>query len=98
MTVAGHAGGGDVTVNSSTSAVDLTFTAIGLVGGMQTVTVAAADDSVAEGSETVTLTHTVKDADSAAEYADVTVASVTVTVQDDDAVGVMIDSDDVDGD
>ena len=89
VTVAGHAGGGDVTVNSSTSAVDLTFTALDW-SAAQTVTVAAADDSVAEGSETVTLTHTVKDADSAAEYADVTVASVTVTVQDDDAVGVMI--------
>ena len=89
VTVAGHADGGDVTVNSSTSAVDLTFTALDW-SAAQTVTVAAADDSVAEGSETVTLTHTVKDADSAAEYAEVTVASVTVTVQDDDAVGVMI--------
>ena len=89
VTVAGHAGGGDVTVNSSTSAVDLTFTAMNW-STAQTVTVAAADDSVAEGSETVTLTHTVKDADSAAEYAEVTVASVTVTVQDNDSVGVSI--------
>ena len=90
VTVAGHAGGGDVTVNSSTAAVDLTFTASDW-SAAQTVTVAAADDSVAEGEETVTLTHTVKDADSAAEYADVTVASVTVTVEDNDSVGVMID-------
>ena len=89
VTVAGHADGGDVTVNSSTSAVDLTFTALDW-SAAQTVTVAAADDSVAEGSETVTLTHTVKDADSAAEYAEVTVASVTVTVQDNDSVGVSI--------
>ena len=90
VTVAGHADGGDVTVNSSTAAVDLTFTASDW-SAAQTVTVAAADDSVAEGEETVALTHTVKDADSAAEYADVTVASVTVTVEDNDAVGVMID-------
>ena len=90
VTVAGHADGGDVTVNSSTSAVDLTFTASDW-SAVQTVTVAAAADSVAEGEETVTLTHTVKDADSAAEYADVTVASVTVTVEDNDSVGVMID-------
>ena len=90
VTVSGHADGGDVTVNSSTSAVDLTFTA-GNWATAQTVTVTAADDSAAEGEETVTLTHTVKDADSAAEYADVTVASVTVTVEDNDSVGVMID-------
>ena len=90
VTVAGHAGGGDVTVNSSTAAVDLTFTASDW-SAAQTVTVAATDDSVAEVEETVTLTHTVKDADSAAEYADVTVASVTVTVEDNDSVGVMID-------
>ena len=90
VTVADHTDGGDVTVNSSTAAVDLTFTAMNWATA-QTVTVAAADDSVAEGSETVTLAHTVKDADSAAEYADVTVASVTVTVEDNDSVGVMID-------
>ena len=90
VTVAGHADGGDVTVNSSTSAVDLTFTAMNWATE-QTVTVTAADDSVAEGEEAVALTHTVKEADSAAEYADVTVESVTVTVQDDDSVGVVID-------
>ena len=90
VTVAGHAGGGDVTVDSSSAAVDLTFTAADW-SVAQTVTVAAVDDSVAEGAETVTLTHTVKDADSAAEYADVTAESVTVTVQDDDEVGVVID-------
>ena len=79
--VAGHATGGDVTVNGSSAAVSLTFTT-GTWNTAQTVTVAAVDDGVTEGEESVTLTHTVTDADSAAEYAGVTGESVTVTVTD----------------
>ena len=79
--VAGHATGGDVTVDGSSAAVSLTFTT-GTWNTAQTVTVAAVDDGVTEGEESVTLTHTVTDADSATEYAGVTGESVTVTVTD----------------
>ena len=79
--VAGHATGGDVTVDGSSAAVSLTFTT-GTWNTAQTVTVAAVDDGVTEGEESVTLTHAVVDADSAAEYAGVTGESVTVTVTD----------------
>ena len=89
VTVAGHAAGGDVTVNSSASAVELTFTSSNWATA-QTVTVAAVDDSAAEGEETVELIHTVTDSDSAVEYGDVAVASVTVSITDNDAVGVTI--------
>ena len=81
VAIAGHATGGDVTVDGSSAAVSLTFTT-GTWNTAQTVTVAAVDDGVTEGEESVTLTHTVTDADSATEYAGVTGESVTVTVTD----------------
>ena len=87
VVVDGHSGGGDVRVNASSSAVELTFTS-STWNTAQTVTVAAVDDSAAEGSETVTLTHTVKVADSAVEYAAVGVVSLTVTVTDNDMAGL----------
>ncbi|WP_420443585.1 Calx-beta domain-containing protein [Candidatus Poriferisodalis sp.] len=86
--VAGHSTGGDVSVNSSTSAVDLTFTDSDW-STPQTVTVTAVDDDVAEGDEAVVLTHIL--ATTATEYADVAAAPVTVSIVDDDAVGVRID-------
>ena len=86
--VAGHSTGGDVTLSgASLSGGELTFTDSNW-STPQTVTVTAADDDVAEGEETVTLTHTLTT--TATEYADVTAASVTVTVADNDAVGVVI--------
>ena len=87
--IAGHVGGGVVTVDGSSSAVSLTFTT-GTWSTAQTVTVAAVDDSTAGGNESVSLTHAVKDADSATEYAGVTGAPVTVTVTDDDSAGVTV--------
>ena len=87
--IAGHVGGGVVTVDGSSSAVSLTFTT-GTWNTAQTVTVAAVDDSTAGGTESVSLTHAVKDADSATEYAGVTGASVAVTVTDNDSAGVTV--------
>ena len=87
--VDGHTTGGDVTVDGSASAVLLTFTT-GSWNTAQTVTVAAVDDGVTEGEESVTLTHAVVGADSATEYAGVTGASVTVTVTDNDSAGVTV--------
>ena len=87
--IAGHVGGGVVTVDGSSSVVSLTFTT-GTWSTAQTVTVAAVDDSTAGGNESVSLTHAVKDADSATEYAGVTGAPVTVTVTDDDSAGVTV--------
>ena len=85
--VDGHAGGGDVTVDGSASAVLLTFTT-GSWNTAQTVTVAAVDDGVTEGEESVTLTHGVVGADSATEYAGVAGESVIVTVTDPAGVSV----------
>ena len=56
----------------------------------QTVTVAATDDDVAEGNETVTLAHAVASTDDAA-YNALSDVNVTVTVTDNDSVGVSID-------
>ena len=87
--IAGHTTGGVVTVDGSSTVVALTFTTASW-NTAQTVTVAAVDDSTAGGTESVTLTHAVKDADSAAEYGAVTVGSVTVTVTDNDSAGVTV--------
>ena len=87
--VAGHVGGGVVTVDGSSAVVSLTFTT-GTWDTAQTVTVAAADDDVDDGDVDVSLTHAVKDADSAAEYAGVAGESVTVTVADNDTAGVTV--------
>ena len=56
----------------------------------QTVTVAATDDDVAEANETVTLAHAVASTDDAA-YNALSDVNVTVTVTDNDSVGVSID-------
>ena len=59
-------------------------------GTAQTVTVAATDDDVAEANETVTLAHAVASTDDSA-YNALSDVNVTVTVTDNDSVGVSID-------
>ena len=54
----------------------------------QTITVAAVDDSIAEGTHNATLTHTATSSD--ADYSGITINSVTVAVTDNDTPGVTI--------
>ena len=68
---------------------ELTFTSVDWATA-QTVTVAATDDDVAEANETVTLAHAVASTDDAA-YNALSDVNVSVTVTDNDSVGVSID-------
>jgi hypothetical protein len=54
----------------------------------QIVTVTGVDDTVDDGDQTVTISHTASSSDS--DYDGISIAAVTVTVQDDDGVGVLI--------
>ena len=90
VTVSGQAGSGVALSGTSLSADDeLTFTSVDWATA-QTVTVAATDDDVAEANETVTLAHAVASTDDAA-YNALSDVNVTVTVTDNDSVGVSID-------
>ena len=82
VTISGH-DGSDVSVDKTT----LTFIAENW-STPQTVTVSAASDDDAAADVAVTLSHAVAGAE---EYASVTAASVTVTIDEDDAAGVSID-------
>ena len=81
VTVSGQ-DGTDVSVTPST----LTFTSENW-GTAQTVTVDAAEDADALADQAVTLSHAVS---GTGEYASVTAESVTVTITENDAVGVAI--------
>ena len=81
VTVSGH-DGTDVSVAPST----LTFTSDNW-GTAQTVTVSAAQDEDAAADQAVILSHAVN---GTGEYASVTAESVTVTITENDAVGVAI--------
>ena len=72
----------DVTVTQGTTPLTLTFTTENWETG-QEVTVTAAEDSD-QDDDTATITHAVKDDDSATEYAGVS-AEVAATVRDNDA-------------
>lgn len=82
-----------VTVNGSAAPIVLTFTA-GVCPGVgnwctpQTVTVAAADNSIAEGNRTVTITQTSTSADLG--YNGLAVNSVVANISDNDIAGVSI--------
>ncbi len=90
VTVSGHAGTGAALSGTTLSADNvLTFTAMNW-DTAQSVTVTGADDDTAEADETVTLAHAIASADDSA-YDALSDVSVTVTVQDNDSVGVMID-------
>ena len=87
VTISGHAGT-DVLVTPST----LTFTSENWVSAAQdetpqTVTVSAAQDDDTAPDQAVTLSHAVN---GTGEYASVTAESVTVTITENDAVGVAI--------
>lgn len=73
----------------STTPITLTFNRTGgsLWSSPQTVTVAAIDDTVIEGSHTCTISHS---ATGAAEYSGVSIANVTATITDNDAAGVTV--------
>ena len=89
VTVSGHAGSGAALSGTSLSADDvLTFTTVNW-STAQTVTVTGTDDSTAEADETVTLAHAISSTDDSA-YDTLEDVSVTVTVQDNDSVGVSI--------
>ncbi len=86
----------DVTVNLSSSnsaegTIDkssLTFTAAtGIIP--QTVTLTVADNSVADGTRTATITHTASSSDS--NYDGITVGDFTLTIADDDSPGLTLD-------
>ena len=79
--ITGHAGI-DITLSETT----LTFTAANW-DVAQTVTVSASQDEDAAPDQAVTLSHTVSGAD---EYQNVTAASVTITITEDDTAGVTI--------
>ena len=90
VTVSGHSGTGAALSGTSLSADNvLTFTTADWATA-QTVTVTGTDDDTAEGDETVTLAHAVASTDDSA-YDALSDVSVTVTVEDDDTVGVSID-------
>ena len=90
VTVSGQAGSGVTLSGTGLSNDDeLTFTSVDWATA-QTVTVAATDDDVAEANETVTLAHAVASTDDAA-YNALSDVNVTVTVTDNDSVGVSID-------
>ena len=80
-----------VTVSPSSSVLvdkpTLTFTA-GNWNVAQTVTVTAVNDSVAQGTHTGTISHTVASAD--AGYNGISVSSVTASITDNDTAGVQI--------
>ena len=89
VTVSGHAGSGAALSGTSLSADDvLTFTTVNW-STAQTVAVTGTDDSTAEADETVTLAHAISSTDDSA-YDTLEDVSVTVTVQDNDSVGVSI--------
>ena len=89
VTVSGHAGSGAALSGTSLSADDvLTFTTVNW-STAQTVAVTGTDDSTAEADETVTLAHAISSTDDSA-YDALEDVSVTVTVQDNDSVGVSI--------
>ncbi len=83
----------DVTVSivpdsqTNTSASLLTFTSANW-NVPQTVTVTAVDDAVVEGSHSSVITHSASSTDT--NYNGITVASVSVNVQDNDTAGVTI--------
>ena len=81
--ISGYAGT-DVTLSNGS----LTFTAVNWETP-QTVTVSAAQDDDAAADDAVVLAHAVN---GTGEYATVTAASVTVTIDEDDSAGVSIDS------
>ena len=90
VTVSGQAGSGVTLSGTGLSNDDeLTFTSVDWATA-QTVTVAATDDDVAEANETVTLAHAVASTDDAA-YNALSDVNVSVTVTDNDSVGVSID-------
>lgn len=81
--------GTQVTVTPST----LTFTAGACPGAgnwclAQTVTVAAVDNAIADGTHTGTITHTAQSTDTA--YNGISISNVTVTITDNDSAGVSI--------
>ena len=88
VTVSGH-DGTDVSLSGSTLSANtsLTFTSDNWETA-QTVTVSAAQDDDAAADATVALSHAVAGAE---EYVSVTAASVTVTIDEDDAARVSID-------
>ncbi len=73
--------------NGPGAPVDLTFTMANW-DRPQTVTVVAVEDAVAEGVQTSAITHTSTSGD--ADYNGITIDTVIVSVEDDDAVGVRI--------
>ena len=79
----------------TTSPTVLTFTAANYATA-QTVTVAAVDDSVREGSHTGTLAHTVASADGA--FNNISASSVVVTITDNEPAGAIRAPADFDGD
>ena len=89
VTVSGHSGTGAALSGMTLTSNVLTFTAMNW-STAQTVTVTGTDDSTAEGAETVTLAHAVASTDDSA-YDALEDVLVTVTVEDNDSVGVMID-------
>ena len=87
VTISGHAGT-DLSLSGQTLTNDeLTFTSENW-DQPQTVTVSADQDDDAAADAAVTLAHAVSGAE---EYQAVTVASVTVTIEEDDAAAVSID-------
>ncbi len=76
-----------ITLNGNTGTLNLTFTPANY-NVAQTVTVAAVDDTAAEGpnSSTSTINHTASSADSL--FNNLTIAHVTVTVSDNDTVAI----------
>ncbi len=80
------------TLAATVSSASLTFTPANW-DTAQTVTVTGVNDNVNNPSDerTATLSHTATSADGAYEGAAITIASVTVTVTDDDDAGVTVD-------
>ncbi len=80
-----------VTLNTgaqlSASSTTLTFTSSNW-NSAQTVTVSAVDDSIAQGTHSATVTHTVSSSDSL--YDNIGVASVTVSISDQDSASVSV--------
>ena len=89
VTVSGHSGTGAALSGMTLTNNVLTFTTANW-STAQTVTVTGTDDDTAEANETVTLAHAVASTDDSA-YDALEDVSVTVTVEDNDTVGVMID-------
>src|SRR5690606_9987451 len=75
------------TVNGSAAPIALTFTT-GTWSTPQTVTVAAVNDSVAEGNHNATITHSASSSDG--NYSGIGISSVTASISDNDSAGVTI--------